>query len=130
MTLAEFLDIPEVHTHTHTQICVKCGIEKPISEFRRRGEGKNKNRILKYCFDCERYTFKVIKKLKKTAPPKPDACECCGRTDCKLVLDHDHKTNTFRGWICDNCNVALSRCGDTLEGAKNLVNYLINCYDY
>ena len=76
----------------------------------------------------------IIRNLKKTAPPMPTHCQCCGLdplTNEKLSplrktlqLDHDHETGKFRGWVCDNCNVALSRAGDNLEGAVNLVNYL------
>lgn len=58
--------------------------------------------------------------------PKPDTCECCGRSHKKIVVDHCHLTMRFRGWICDDCNVALGRVQDTLTGAKKLVSYLEN----
>jgi len=41
-----------------------------------------------------------------------------------LVLDHDHDTGKFRGWICSNCNRTLGWAGDNLEGVMRFVRYL------
>lgn len=67
--------------------------------------------------------------------PCPDACECCGKlfTTERIgnksrglfpCCDHCHLTDRFRGWICNKCNTALGLVGDTVVGARNLVNYL------
>lgn len=35
-------------------------------------------------------------------------CELCGKsTGRKISVDHDHKTNTFRGWLCKGCNAKV-----------------------
>lgn len=35
-------------------------------------------------------------------------CGCCGRQrETRLVLDHNHKTNENRGFICDSCNFVI-----------------------
>src|SRR5487761_711233 len=40
--------------------------------------------------------------------PEPPACECCGRPKrARLVVDHDHLADEFRGWLCDSCNSAI-----------------------
>lgn len=42
-------------------------------------------------------------------------------------VDHDHATQRVRGLLCADCNQALGRFGDTLEGVMNAVNYLNRC---
>jgi len=46
--------------------------------------------------------------LERDCPSRPadGLCDCCLRPPRKrgLVLDHDHVTGAFRGWICDGCN--------------------------
>ena len=119
-------------TLTH-KTCRKCGRDLPISCFSVRGEGKVKKRINIDCKECISKESKIVRDLKKTAPPVPEVCDCCGKVPDpksfrnKLQLDHNHKTGKFRGWICDNCNVSLSRADDTLEGFNKLQKYLLEC---
>ena len=114
---------------TH-KVCRNCGIEKPIDCFSRRGEGVVKRRINIDCKECISKESKIVRELRKSAPPVPKVCRCCRKAPDpnsfrnKLQLDHDHTTGKFRGWICDNCNVSLSRAGDNIEGVKNLLTYL------
>ena len=66
---------------------------------------------------------------RKRAPrPKPEQCDVCmafGK-DFKygLMLDHDHATGKFRGWLCTRCNAALGMVGDNSETLLALVEYL------
>lgn len=55
------------------------------------------------------------------APHGP--CEICGK-ECVFVLDHDHATRIFRGWLCTNCNTALGKLGDTVAGLERAITYL------
>lgn len=32
------------------------------------------------------------------------SCEICGKSNVTLCIDHDHKTNEFRGILCQSCN--------------------------
>lgn len=67
-------------------------------------------------------------------PPRmaTSKCECCARRYIDMpnkkakypCLDHDHATGKFRGWICDDCNLAIGRAGDTLAGVNRLVAYM------
>jgi len=49
-------------------------------------------------------------------------CDICSNpiSGKNLCLDHDHKTESFRGWLCRPCNLTLGRLeniGVTLFGA-------------
>lgn len=41
-----------------------------------------------------------------------------------LCVDHDHETGRVRGLLCNRCNVALARFGDTIAGVRAALNYL------
>jgi hypothetical protein len=114
-----------------TKPCIYCEVEKPLDEFASllTNHDKRDNR----CKECCKKHSKHRKYLKQTVRSKPDICECCGksaleksknRKPLSLVLDHDHKTGEFRGWICHDCNSALGRAGDDLTGVMNLIRYL------
>ena len=64
----------------------------------------------------------------QTPRPRPDKCEVCGDYGKKrngIVLDHNHKTKTFRGWICSNCNTALGLLQEDPKRFDNLKKYLL-----
>lgn len=108
-----------------TKVCVYCNTEKSTSEYpKHRG---HKDRLDTRCRQCISEQNKLRYQLKKTAPPKPDVCDLCGKKpphNKKIVLDHCHETHQFRGWLCDPCNVGLGNLGDNLESLTNAVLYL------
>lgn len=66
---------------------------------------------------------------RKYAPrPQPINCEACGKDTIGIyrgmVLDHNHKTNEFRGWLCSRCNVALGMLDDDPNKLVGLIRYL------
>lgn len=104
------------------KICIYCNKRKNPKSFPKH---KNmKDGLDTRCKKCIKQHARLRHKLSKKAPNKPNHCECCGQTK-KLCLDHNHKTNLFRGWICDHCNTAIGRLGDDISGVINAVNYLI-----
>ena len=110
--------------HTSVKLCIECKEIKNLSEFR-----KDKKNIHPVCLKCDRKLKKILREIKKTAPPRPDCCECCGRKASDtaigtLVLDHDHQTGKFRGWICDRCNLGIGKLGDNIEGLQRGIKYL------
>ena len=110
--------------------CRKCGLIKENSEFRIRNdymrEGKPIERCLyTYCRECEKLIAESTAKAKKDAPPQPSCCDMCGKYGVKLFLDHCHKTDRFRGWLCNNCNRGLGFLGDDIESLEVARRYLI-----
>jgi hypothetical protein len=66
--------------------------------------------------------------LEKDCRPRPagGCCEACFNyvgVD-QLVLDHDHVTGAFRGWICDGCNTGVGALGDTLDSVQLALDYM------
>ncbi len=67
------------------------------------------------------------------APPykAPSVCEACKRqfpSSKETHLDHCHATGFFRGWLCQNCNLALGLVGDSAEGVRKLLDYIVRAY--
>ncbi len=53
-----------------------------------------------------------------------ESCEICGVVPRRLVLDHDHETGEFRGFLCDGCNTGLGKLGDDEAGLLRALDYL------
>jgi hypothetical protein len=49
-------------------------------------------------------------------------CEICLVRQAEVV-DHDHDTGLFRGFLCGLCNRGIGMLGDTLAGVKAAVLY-------
>ena len=122
-----------------TKICNKCNETKHISEFNSRTRDKNgePKELRNDCKSCQKKQGNLVKNLKKYYPkpnPATHKCECCkkGReefvntqwADNPFVLDHDHITGEYRGWICQYCNTALSRVFDDVNTLRNMIDYL------
>ena len=58
-------------------------------------------------------------------------CFICGvpEIECsrRLVMDHNHETGEFRGWLCYKCNYALGGFNDSEELLIDALHYLMNC---
>lgn len=51
-------------------------------------------------------------------------CHSCGDNRPDLVIDHDHKTKAYRGWLCPPCNKAEGLL-KTADRATSLAAYII-----
>lgn len=70
------------------------------------------------------------RKLKRETKQHFGLCEIC-KKDTRLVYDHCHKLNKFRGWICSSCNLILGFSYDNVEvlyaGAAYLKEFQRRC---
>lgn len=80
---------------------------------------------------------KVVTKTYGMTPEDLDAlvasqnncCAICGREaplQRPLVIDHDHETGVVRGLLCTGCNTSIGKLGDTPDGVRRAVDYLLN----
>lgn len=103
--------------------CQYCEESKYLKEFPK--HSLYKDRLDTRCRQCIKEHRQVRDKLRKTAPPKPERCEICGKVPYKWCLDHDHHTQQFRGFLCSRCNEGLGKLGDDIPSLINALNYLL-----
>ena len=117
-----------------TKTCAKCSTTKPVDQFCKASGGNYRR---SECRLCEKELGRVRKLIKKSAPPVPAnyACPICNRTETEVkgrggaksgtwCCDHDHTTDTFRGWLCHQCNRALGGMNDSTDRLQAAIDYL------
>ena len=109
-----------------TRVCTKCGEEKDTKDFHVPYYKKNNEKGYSYtCKSCKKHQIQQVKKLRGIHPqPESMCCDLCGQNKDKLHLDHDHITDTFRGYLCVNCNHGLGKFHDNVEVLKKAISYL------
>jgi len=118
------LPVDETPQNLPRKACRLCGVEKTYTLFPKRHDTFDKlDTRCKVCFNA---MSREVKRILRTAPPKPadGLCQCCGKTPKKWHMDHNHDTKIFRGWLCDACNMSIGHLGDTVEGLMKAVEYL------
>jgi uncharacterized Zn ribbon protein len=100
----------------------------------------------KYCPECRKKQEKqwgvdacfarygiVQKEYDELLRAQNGRCAVCGKNNAgatqsgkqkRMYVDHDHKTGTVRGLLCNNCNMALGFVHDDPELLLKLVAYL------
>lgn len=66
---------------------------------------------------------KLAKQEKLAGRPRPNTCEICSNVG-RIVWDHCHNSNKFRGWLCDKCNSILGYVNDDPVLLEKLAVYL------
>ncbi len=78
-------------------------------------------------YDCRlkrdyKYSLEEYKEMHNLQKGK---CAICKEVpDKKLRVDHDHKTGSFRGLLCDRCNRVLGFINDDISILESAVHYL------
>jgi hypothetical protein len=116
--------------------CIKCNQELDVSSFAKRG---GENYLRTECKRCNNESTKIRKILRQQneSPPDDYCCPICGRNNEQCagqggkeipawVIDHCHKTNKFRGWLCHKCNRSLGGFNDSIELLNKAIDYLKN----
>jgi hypothetical protein len=110
------------------KLCLSCNTHKTRFPQSRRVATRHgvKVYLKTRCFDCVARQNRVAYQLRKLHEPPPPGtpCQCCGRVPALLMLDHDHRTELFRGWLCGTCNSGLGFLGDNAEGMRQALMYL------
>jgi hypothetical protein len=119
-----------------TKYCRKCGRDLPLSCF---GKASGANYLYYECKECTRKHNKVRKLLKEQNPlkdPNKHICPICKRNHDEVlgsggmhlksgwVMDHDHITGEYRGYICHSCNRGIGMFQDNIEIMNRAINYL------
>lgn len=130
---SEYIDTP---LEGETKVCKKCKKVLPIFHYSFHS-GANYRRT--ECKACNNELSKKRKQIrdKYGYPPENYTCPICNRTEeeCEgegnkrngaWVVDHDHKTNQFRGWLCHSCNRNIGSFKDNIEHLERAIIYLSN----
>lgn len=78
---------------------------------------------------CKRNKYKRPKQRRiqtygEEAENIPESCQVCGVSNQRICVDHCHKTNKVRGFLCIKCNTALGMVDDKIETLRKLIEYL------
>ena len=105
--------------------CKKCGKTKKLEVFPINNTLASGILRKHTCNSCRRHQSKVRTKLhKENKRPKLIVCPICDKETRKVVLDHNHSTGEFRGWLCNDCNNALGKFNDDIDFLKKAIKYL------
>ena len=108
-----------------TKVCRRCSQKKNIEDFPLfSGQQTGRKNT---CSTCCNDLSVLRKRLKQENPPPPAGeCPICQNLTHDWILDHCHFTNEFRGYICNNCNLALGRFNDDERLLRRAIDYLNN----
>jgi protein-arginine kinase activator protein McsA len=105
--------------------CKKCGENKPLKQFPINNTLKSGILRKHTCSSCRYEQSKARVRLhKQHKRPSSLICPICQKQADKIVLDHNHETGEFRGWLCNDCNNALGKFNDDIEILQKAINYL------
>lgn len=111
------------------KICSRCEIDQPDSNFCK--SARNKSGLNSHCRDCqakrlrkERYGIDDVKFQELLKTHNNSCALCFVGPEGTLCVDHNHRTGGIRGILCWQCNAALGKLGDNLQGIMKVVRYL------
>ena len=113
-------------TTPETKKCRHCALERPQNMYP--VSNKSMCGTIFYrntCQECRATMSRELRALHKINPlPPPGLCPICERYTVRFVLDHNHYSGEFRGFICNDCNSALGKLFDDPDMLRRAVRYL------
>lgn len=116
-----------------SKVCSKCKKRKLITSFGTVNGGLSRPE----CRSCMSEMVQIRNKLRltETFPSSDYTCPICeqgteevknygGKNNTAWVLDHCHKTENFRGWLCHRCNRGLGAFSDDIGTLEKAIHYL------
>ena len=107
--------------------CRKCERSIPLQAYDINQTLRSGRILFKHtCKTCrsDQARARAVLKRRHTRPPLGVDCPICERRTSRPVLDHDHSTGLFRGWICNDCNNALGKFCDSVVVLRRAIAYL------
>lgn len=133
----ECFDVTKIGDQYPKKVCNVCHRLLDTEQFAKNQNGKDNRTVRRpSCNDCRVDIDGVGLNSKEKAKwearrPNLELFECpiCkkitvpGLTS-KIVLDHNHKDGSVRGWICDSCNTGIGRFKDDIDLLRRAIAYL------
>ena len=114
--------------------CTRCKAEKPRDAEHFPLHNKCKDGLDSWCRECRRsyrngnrrglYRHMISDEDLRKEFQNFKGCEICGKMTDKICVDHDHETETYRGLLCDSCNMGLGKFYDDIETLQKAIEYL------
>ena len=128
-----FSGLPDQIPKGDSKICTKCCKEKPLTSFGTVNGGLKRPE----CKSCMNKMVSVRDRLRREnqSPSENHICPIChqtaddvkdygGKRNTPWVIDHCHRTDRFRGWLCHRCNRGIGCFSDDIEKLERAVDYL------
>ena len=87
-----------------------CARELPFDIEHFEKKARNRWGLTLDCRECRNAAHALVERLKRRHPKEEAGgrCSTCDKETDDLVIDHDHDTDEFRGWVCRSCNSQLA----------------------
>lgn len=118
--------------------CTRCNQEKPENSEFFPLHNRKKNGLDSWCRECRNnyrseirrgtYRGMISDEDLKNLLASVFCCTICGSEE-TLVVDHDHKTNSIRGLLCNHCNRGLGHFKDDPDLLEYARIYLLASKD-
>ena len=116
--------------------CKKCGEEKPLEEYNKHPQTKDRLRT-----DCKQCQAKAnadlnlkrnygitLEDYDRMLEEQEGKCKICGTTEPngkgRFHVDHNHDTQEVRGLLCHNCNRGIGYLRDDVSIILKALEYL------